>query len=825
MVNRTFRLYSSLAILAVGVVISTQASELKLNDKDYFDEQGLSVLVYQNKFHPVFKDEKISAIEIILHGERIATNGEVRLLPTPEQWDPIPIFKERKRDASGKELIVTSEYPDYDLRYRIEVAPEADGFRVSVHLEKPLPEKLAGKAGFNLDFLPSSYFGKTYILDNGIGLFPRHPNGEMEREVDGAVEPLPLASGKRIVLSPEDPLTRVSIESEIGPVMLFDAREKAQNGWFVVRTLIPSGKTENAIVWHVRPNVIAGWTRPAVVGYNQVGYTPERSKIAVVELDPLFKAPATATVLRLGEDGQYKEAFCGAVKPWGKWMRYQYATFDFSSVREPGVYAIEYAGHRNAPFRIAKDVYKDIWHASLDTYLAEQMDHVKVREGYRIWHGPSHLDDARQAPINHQHFDGYVQGASTESPFKPGEHIPGLNVGGWYDAGDFDIRTQSQARVVTDLAWVKEDFAADWDATTVDETARYVQIRKPDGVPDAVQQIEHGVLQILAQFKTIGHAIPGIIEPTLEQYTHLGDGASKTDGKIYSEKMGPLESDGNYSGVPDDRWAFTNQSTSLNYLAASTLAAASRTLRGYNDSLAKECLDTAVKVWTDEHNRAPIVVRSFNMTGGTVEVEETRAAIELLMATKDAAYGKRLKELMPTINGNFIFLGAVALRAIPFMDAEYKQAMESSVREWKKKTDQEMAKNPWGVPVGLGTWAGSAQVVGFAANMYYFHKAFPEIVGTEYTLNGLDYVLGRHPASNISLVSGVGTESRLIAYGNNRADFTFIPGGMIPGVLLVKPDFPELKPAWPFLWYENEYVIDTVASYILAANAAGAVSQ
>ena len=71
----------------------------------------------------------------------------------------------------------------------------------------------------------------------------------------------------------------------------------------------------------------------------------------------------------------------------------------------------------------------------------------------------------------------------------------------------------------------------------------------------------------------------------------------------------------------------------------------------------------------------------------------------------------------------------------------------------------------------------------------------------------------------------MGTQSKLIAYGNNRADYSFIPGGIIPGIVIIQPDFPELKEAWPFLWYENEYVVDTVVSYILAANAANAVAK
>ena len=80
-------------------------------------------------------------------------------------------------------------------------------------------------------------------------------------------------------------------------------------------------------------------------------------------------------------------------------------------------------------------------------------------------------------------------------------------------------------------------------------------------------------------------------------------------------------------------------------------------------------------------------------------------------------------------------------------------------------------------------------------------------------------------ASNVSLVSAVGTDSKLIAYGNNRADYTFIPGGMVPGVTILQPDFPELTAAWPFFWYENEYVVDTATAFILAANAANAMAK
>jgi hypothetical protein len=36
-------------------------------------------------------------------------------------------------------------------------------------------------------------------------------------------------------------------------------------------------------------------------------------------------------------------------------------------------------------------------------------------------------------------------------------------------------------------------------------------------------------------------------------------------------------------------------------------------------------------------------------------------------------------------------------------------------------------------------------------------------------------------------ISSVGTVSKMKAYGNNRADGTFMPGGMIPGYLIIQP--------------------------------------
>ena len=161
-----------------------------------------------------------------------------------------------------------------------------------------------------------------------------------------------------------------------------------------------------------------------------------------------------------------------------------------------------------------------------------------------------------------------------------------------------------------------------------------------------------------------------------------------------------------------------------------------------------------------------------------------------------------------------------ALQAIPFMDDDYKNQLREYVVKYKAICDDYAKQNPYGVPIAEGGWGGSGNVVSFATANYYANKFFPDIIGPEYVYKGLNYIFGCHPYSNISFVSSVGTKSKKITYGNNRANFSFIAGGIVPGVLLIKPDFLENKEDWPFFWGENEVTVGGCADYIFLANAA-----
>jgi len=107
---------------------------------------------------------------------------------------------------------------------------------------------------------------------------------------------------------------------------------------------------------------------------------------------------------------------------------------------------------------------------------------------------------------------------------------------------------------------------------------------------------------------------------------------------------------------------------------------------------------------------------------------------------------------------------------------------------------------------------------------YFLHKNLPEIFGPDTLLNVVNFVLGCHPASNTSYVSGVGANSQLVAYGFNRDDYTYIPGGPTPGASFMRPGFMDLK-NFPYYYNQTEYVIHGAASYIFDVLAAQAMLQ
>ena len=171
-------IFSSLLALLLSACNYGLSQELILNELEYFEAQGVNVLVYSNLFTGGFNDEKPAGIELIHHGVRTAQGGAVRLSNTPEQWDLVPAIPTRTVDHASKTIESTLRYEDYDFESRVLVTAKGNTVEISVYLDKPVPTALEGNAGFNLEFLPSQYWGKTYLMDGRPSLFPRYVVGD-----------------------------------------------------------------------------------------------------------------------------------------------------------------------------------------------------------------------------------------------------------------------------------------------------------------------------------------------------------------------------------------------------------------------------------------------------------------------------------------------------------------------------------------------------------------------------------------------------------------------------------------------------------------------
>jgi hypothetical protein len=221
------------------------------------------------------------------------------------------------------------------------------------------------------------------------------------------------------------------------------------------------------------------------------------------------------------------------------------------------------------------------------------------------------------------------------------------------------------------------------------------------------------------------------------------------------------------------------------------------------------------------------------------------AAIELWIATGDKKYKdfflpiveKQLEaNFTPAransnvANGMFSagFVGGpnltAALKIYPYMDKKFQAKVKALIPAYVEAITMGGQDNPYGVAIGGASWAGNAQVINSAYNCYRVWKYFPDMIDPEYVFAGLNFIFGCHPYSNVSFVEAVGVNTKKVAYNNNRADYSVIPGGIVPG-LLVKEDFFENKDDYPFHWGENEACINTAPQYVLLCLAADEIAR
>ena len=851
------RRYFSFCSFILFFFSSVTAQTFQLNENGYFNAGGTDVMAFSD-FYP---EGHQGGVCVIMNGKRIATNGDIRMEATPGQWQPVP--KQLNRKAEGGRITTTlcypdssrhmtgfnpMVYPDYYVNYTVTVEPQDNGILVTVDLDKPVPDFLLGKVGFNLEFFPGELFGKPWVMDQQTGIYPQQPNaplltlptnrghdgnyfteqGGTSRggfpsaprqkanldQLDGIANsvsggsaagalpysPLraddiiaaPYAVGRKFTSRPDDLSQKLTVESFTGDLKLFDGRMNHNNGWFVLRSEIAAGATKGAVRWLITPAVDNTWRYPAVIQTSQVGYLPAQPKRIVIETDNRETSVGQAQLVRIDANG---ETVVRTITPttWGKFLRYRYLTADFSDVTEAGLYQVRYGDSRSSVFRIADNVYeRGVWQPVIEYFLPVQMCHMRVSEKYRIWHDACHMDDALMARVGN-HIDGYDQRPGL-SKYAEGERVPGVNIGGWHDAGDFDLRVESQAGEAYILALAYEQFHPEIDVTAIDQNRHRVEIHEPDGKNDMLQQVENGALTVVRSYQALGRLYRGIICNSLRQYAMLGDAAAMTDGQ-------PND---------DDRWIFTEDNPMRALSTAAELAGAARVLRGFNDDLSRECLQIAADIY-----------QQTEVSGFLVGVK-LQAAVELYLTTGEQQYLDFVLGQQELITKNISRTGWYTARIAKLLETNNAQsskqfvtAFRNALTGYKTQLDQQSAETPYGVPYRPSIWGAGWDIQRFGFEYYFLNDAYPDIFPKETVYNALNFVLGCHPGSNnASFASGVGAKSATVAYGLNRADWSYIPGGVVSGTALIRPDFPELL-TFPFLWQQTEYVLGGGSSHYM----------
>lgn len=76
--------FFTLALIATSATLSAQ--DFKLNEAGYFECEGVNVMSFDD-FYP---EGHQGGVSILMNGNRIATNGDIRFEATPGQWQPVP---------------------------------------------------------------------------------------------------------------------------------------------------------------------------------------------------------------------------------------------------------------------------------------------------------------------------------------------------------------------------------------------------------------------------------------------------------------------------------------------------------------------------------------------------------------------------------------------------------------------------------------------------------------------------------------------------------------------------------------------------------------
>lgn len=487
---------------------------------------------------------------------------------------------------------------------------------------------------------------------------------------------------------------------------------------------------------------------------NQVGYSPESSKYALLRVESDNFTVCTT-------DG--KEVFSGVPGDWKYWELSgdSVRLADFSQLTQPGEYILCVNDTLcSYPFKIEKYIYGDLADAALKSYYYARCG-TKIDSVYGgKWHREAGHPDNKVMVHESAADKNRPAGTLISSP------------GGWYDAGDYGKYVVNSG-ITTYTLLLSTDLNKAYHETQ--------QLNIPES----------------------NNQLPDILDETLVNLKWMLTMQDPNDGGVY-HKLTTKNFDGFIA--PNETTAqryVVQKSTSAALDFTATMAAASRILKDYGlNELAQETMISAGKAWKwaiahpAEIYRQPDDISTGAYGDNSLVDEWYWAAAEMYINTGQKQYLDKMREnyqkpVTPSWN-TVNTLGVISLLTSGRRDdfPELEKDYIAHVDNLLKKEQQA----PYVVSIDKFAWGSNSDV----ANDGMLKLIAYQLTGDEKYLasarNDLDYILGRN-ATGYCFVTGFGTQST--RHPHNRIMSSDGVDEPIPGYLAGGPNISVMNDCDP----------------------------
>jgi hypothetical protein len=698
-----------------------------------------------------------------------------------------------------------------DVAFELTAEPVGDRIRLRIRRTGPWPEGVWGS--FQIPLPVDRYGGARYRADGQVHTWPATYSPESQ-----------FAGGaRRLECHPGEP--ELNVTFECGQGLGIGDHRRFNSPYYIVSVGVPTGQAQTRDLF-ITPPELAGEEQHVALRWSPVGYPLAGEKFAVLEWSKYGPRPADGARLEDEAGNTAREGRFGPTHVLD-YMQGSYAEFDFSDVTEPGRYRLVWEGGATGYFPIAQSVFTEaLWAPTLDYFIPFEMCHASVELGPDVTGHPAcHMDDAARVPAQFHGPDGFRSWEAEGTPYEAGEHVP-CALGGWHDAGDYDINTHANGFVTWTLALAYEEFGLERDVATLDVEARTFTAGRPDGVPDILQQVEWGALWLLSMQQEDGRVYNGVCANQPQRSGELG--------KVHDGRP----------GTGDERQLYVDYHADSQLCHAIALAAASRALKDARPELAERCVASARRSFAYFRSHRP-VYRSSGYGAGPPKGDEDdamaiAAAVELYLTTGEEEYLAVVRELADVLRelkfdwplprdtgpGGFWYSAPFLARIHPHLPAgETRDIVLEACRRAARGKAERTGQRPWPFHWWhFGQWGNSMTCTSRAFDTYWLTRVAPDLLPPELVQRNMLWLFGLHPTCDTAFVCGLGLPEPQHHYSIHLHELFGYEPASIPGAVV---------PGMGGFWHSgviaymdrkgnyghNEACIYTAAQYIFAVNA------